>query len=173
MVDQFEVDQANLAGRLHPSQRATVVGGVLPFGILFVLIAVAIMAFLFGTAIANDMFEPIYLVYMIPVYVLFLGGLRMAVRRTRDLVSGKVVAVTGWSGPELPPGGGDASSKDNYGKKTFHDAAAQKFYRVQIGERRFEVDKKLYDRTAVNCMNTAFFTSCTHRILNIARTPGH
>jgi hypothetical protein len=170
MVDQFEVDQANFAGRLHPSQRAKVLGGALPGGVLMLVVATAIMVFLF-TATASR-FEAVYLAYMIPVYVLFLGGLWIVVRRVRDLSGGRVVAVTGWSGPEVPAVGGITSRDDNYGKKTLYDAAHQPFYRVRVGERQFQVDKKLYDRTPVNCTNTAFFTSCTKRILNVARTPG-
>lgn len=171
MADQSEVDRANFAGRLHPSQRAKVVGGVLPAGILMMLVAVAIMVFLFSAT--ADRFEAVYLAYLIPVYVLFLGGLWLAVRRTRDLTSGTVVAVTGWSGPEVPFRDNITDrGTDDYGKKMFRDAGNQTFYRVRVGERQFVVDKDLYERTPVNCTNTAFFTAHTNRVLNVARTPG-
>lgn len=169
MIDQFEVDRTNLAGRLHPSQRSRVVGGALPGGILMTVVALAILVLIF----AAGPFEAVFLAYLIPVYALLAGGLWLVVRRARDLAGGTVVAYTGWTGQEVPLRGVIADrSVQTYGKKVFRGAGNSVFYRVQVGDRIFQVDERLYARTQPNCTNTVFLTSNTHRVLNIVRTPG-
>ncbi|TNC28475.1 hypothetical protein [Amycolatopsis alkalitolerans] len=106
--------------------------------------------------------------YLFLEIALLAWGLWLAMRRILDVTGGQVVAITGWTGEDF---GEQYGPQPECGKQMVHSQGAVRACRVRIGDRQFDVDKAMYDRTPANCTNTAFLTPRTKRILNIARTP--
>lgn len=166
MINQYEVDQENFAGRLHPSQRRLVWRGI-SIGVFLIAVAVVVLVL----AVATGAWAPVDFLYLIPVYLVFGWGLWLTVRRVLDVSGGRVIAVTGWTGQEIAVTNAQAKRQPDYGKRRLADVSRSVSYAVRIDGRRFSVDKDIFDRTPTNCANTAFLAPRTKRVLNIARTP--
>jgi hypothetical protein len=166
MTNQYEVDQANFAGRLHPSQRHIVLRGI-SIGVFLTAAGVVVLVLAFTTL----PFRLSGLLDLIPVYALLAWGLWLTLRRVLDVTGARVVAVTGWTGEEIAVTDSQAKWHPEYGKRSLEDVSRNFRYDVRIGGGRFSIDKELFNRTSTNCTNTLFYAPRTKRVLNIARTP--
>jgi hypothetical protein len=164
MVDQFEVDRTNFAGRLHPSQRGKVLNN-LWIGVFMVAAGVVILA------IAPKDSGAIFFVYMLPVIVMLAFGVVMCVRRLLDVSQGKLVPFTGWT----HDGGARRGRKDmpQYPivRYTSLTRGGNTLYNVRVGDRGFGVKKELYARIQPERNNTAFLSPRTKQLINVAPTP--
>lgn len=166
MINQYEVDQENFAGRLHPAQRHLVLRG-LSIGLVMTAAAIVVLVL----AVLTVGLVPVDFLLLIPVYALLVWGLWLAVRRLLDLRDGRVVAITGWTGREIAINTGAIKVNRDYGKRALKELSNTTTYWVRIGDRSFEVNGQLFERTSANCTNTIFLAPRTKRVLNIARTP--
>ncbi|WP_236789960.1 hypothetical protein [Amycolatopsis sp. GM8] len=105
--------------------------------------------------------------YLLPEVALLVWGLWLTLRRVLDVTDGRVVAITGWTGPDV---GEQIHSPADYGKRIMIVNGQANNYQVRIGDRRFQIDKDIYQRTPPNSTNAAFLTPRTKRVVNIART---
>jgi hypothetical protein len=165
MVNQEEVDRANFAGRLHPSQRGKVLHN-LWVGIFMVA------AGIFVLAIAPKSIGAVFFVYLSPVIVMLAFGLWMCARRFSDLFGGKLVLFTGWTHADGPHRGRWKLPDYPIVTYTTRTNGGTTQYNVRIGDRGFgTIDKNLYARIQPERNNTAFMTPRTKQLINVAPTP--
>lgn len=155
MAAQDEVDRANFAGRLHPSQRRLVTAGT-GFGkfllVLFVLGAVFELFSSHGTD-AWGWFAAV---------VLLFGGLWIVGRPLLEVLLGTVRSAHGWTNLDVDVQQRSGSSAGTRGRVS---------YKVNLGTRTFDVSRDLYVTVQGGQDNTAFFTPITHRVVNVTPTP--
>jgi len=164
MVDQFEVDRANFAGRLHPSQRGKVLDN-LWIGVFLVVAGVVILA------IAPKDSGAMFFAYMLPVIVMLGFGLWMSVRRLLDVSQGKLVPFTGWTQDGGVHRGRQGPQEYPIVVYTSLSRGANTVYNVRVGGQVFRIKKELYTRIQPGRNNTAFLTPHTKQLINVAPTP--
>jgi hypothetical protein len=163
VVDQDEVDRANFAGRLHPSQRKIVMEGAGP-GYFLIVFGCLICGFVplsdhksSSTAAAVGM--PLFL-----AAAFVLGGLVLVVRRLLHALRGQVRMTSGWSTIE-------ARDQPSIKVRANYDPRKQRAdYIVNVGAHTFHVDRELYVRVQPDQDNTAFISTFKERIVNVAAT---
>jgi hypothetical protein len=167
MINQYELDQENFAGRLHRSQRRRVIAGIIPG--LLVLIGGLVVIVLAVVTVPDA--SPASLLYLIPVFAAVAFGLWIVGRRVLELGAGRVTAFSGWTGQEISIYDSETRSHPDYGKRALADVGRGTTYSFKIDEREFRVDRELYERIQPECNNTAFLMPRTKRVVNVARTP--
>jgi hypothetical protein len=167
MVNQAEVDRANFAGRLHPSQRGKVLDGTFWTGLLLVVAAVYVLAIA-----PKEPGAAVFLVYMSPVLLLLAFGLWLCVRRLLDLFQAKLVLFTGWTHDDGHHVGRQRAAGYPIVVYTTRSNGGTTHYNVRVGNRGFgRIDKKLNSRIQPERSNTVFMTPRAKQLINVAPTP--
>jgi hypothetical protein len=166
MVNQDEVDRANFAGRLHPSQRGKVLDGAFWAGAFLIVAAVGVLA------IAPKGAGAVFFVYLSPVILLLAFGLWLCARRLLDLFQGKLVLFTGWTHDDGRHVGRQHTAQYPIVVYTTRSNGGTTHYNVRVGDRTFGmIDKKLNSRIQAERNNTVFMTPRTKQLVNVAPTP--
>ncbi|WAL68434.1 hypothetical protein ORV05_11895 [Amycolatopsis cynarae] len=163
MGDRFAINEANFAGRLHPSQRRRVLENV-PIGLF--LFGAGVYVLTLQSRVLVDAYrehmksvEKVWFSFL-PVLVLVFGGLWIAARRLLEAWMGRVVTVTG------------PVQRRMYNKVT---PASQRLalikgassYSVKIGDKWYNADRTLYNLAVPGRINTGFVTPWTKRLMNV------
>lgn len=164
-VDQCEVNQANFAGRLHPSQRRRVLENFLVG--LFLLAAGAYVS---GLLLSNTLasrgqgFDPWrgFWISAVPMSLLMFSGLWIAGRRLGEVLMGRVIAVAGPA--EVRTHSKVATVSWNMAPKNLKRAPR---YLIKIGDRWYEANRSLYVLAVPGRRNVGFLTPWTKRLVNV------
>lgn len=150
------MDKANLAGRLHPSQRRQVLHGTFA-GFAFLVLGVVCCAL--APISPGPVAAPLAFAIL-----LLAAGLWLAGRPVLEILLGKVAPVEGWTTVEARDAEQITYATAGGGSPNMRTRRAD--YLLNVGARTFKVDRDVYALARPDQKNTVFLLPLTKRVVN-------